>query len=158
HASQVTMATAADTPARALMELSVTTTTDAAPVPLVSTATSAKKFALQVVMVCPVLGSVRVKTRVHVTRRQEAATARPTERFQCWGRGRQKEAYRHEPYLTEQTWLIITLTLASLLLIRLLAHFLRATRRWLLFGFSYTQVPLSDVKGEALTDSLLQLH
>ncbi|KAK1895198.1 N-acetylglucosamine-1-phosphodiester alpha-N-acetylglucosaminidase [Dissostichus eleginoides] len=77
---------------------------------------------------------------------------------QCLGRRRQKEAYRHKPYLTEQTWLIITLMLASLLLIRLLAHFLRATRRWLLFGFSYTQVPLSDVKGEALTYSFLQLH
>ncbi|KAK5891695.1 hypothetical protein CesoFtcFv8_012146 [Champsocephalus esox] len=65
---------------------------------------------------------------------------------------------RKAPSLCRQTWLIITLTLASLLLIRLLAHFLRATRRWLLFGFSYTQVPLSDVKGEALTYSLLQLH
>ncbi|KAK5861676.1 hypothetical protein PBY51_017133 [Eleginops maclovinus] len=65
------------------------------------------------------------------------------------GRRRQEEAYGHEPYLTEQTWLIITVTLASLLLIRLLAHCLRATRRLLLSRYSYSQVPLSDVKGEA---------
>ncbi|XP_029306922.1 N-acetylglucosamine-1-phosphodiester alpha-N-acetylglucosaminidase-like [Cottoperca gobio] len=69
-----------------------------------------------------------------------------------------RQAYRDEPYLTEQTWLIITVTLASLLLIRLVVHFLRASWRWLLFGYSYTQVALSDLKGEALTARLLQLH
>ncbi|XP_042278657.1 N-acetylglucosamine-1-phosphodiester alpha-N-acetylglucosaminidase-like isoform X4 [Thunnus maccoyii] len=76
--------------------------------------------------------------------------------FTVWRQ--QEEAYRDKPYLTEQTWLIITVVLASLLLVPLVFHFMRASRRWLLFGYSYTHVPLSNANGDKLSLRLLQLH
>ncbi|XP_044215488.1 N-acetylglucosamine-1-phosphodiester alpha-N-acetylglucosaminidase-like isoform X5 [Thunnus albacares] len=76
--------------------------------------------------------------------------------FTVWRQ--QEEAYRDKPYLTEQTWLIITVVLASLLLVPPVFHFMRASRRWLLFGYSYTHVPLSNANGDKLSLRLLQLH
>uniref|UniRef100_A0A3Q3FZD6 N-acetylglucosamine-1-phosphodiester alpha-N-acetylglucosaminidase n=1 Tax=Labrus bergylta TaxID=56723 RepID=A0A3Q3FZD6_9LABR len=42
-----------------------------------------------------------------------------------------------------QTWLIVTVTLALFLLIRLAVHLLRASRRWFLFSYRY--FPLSNI-------------
>ncbi|KAM3614525.1 uncharacterized protein V6R79_015768 [Siganus canaliculatus] len=61
-------------------------------------------------------------------------------------------------FLSERTWLIISVTLASLLLIRLGLHLVGATWRWLLLGYSYSHVPLSDSNAKVLSVRLPQLH
>ncbi|XP_041799344.1 N-acetylglucosamine-1-phosphodiester alpha-N-acetylglucosaminidase-like isoform X2 [Chelmon rostratus] len=70
--------------------------------------------------------------------------------FTLWRQ--QEEADRDEPYLTEQTWLIITVALSSLLLVRPVGQLMRASRKWILFGYSYTHIPLSGI------NSLTQLQ
>ncbi|GLD53260.1 N-acetylglucosamine-1-phosphodiester alpha-N-acetylglucosaminidase-like protein [Lates japonicus] len=70
----------------------------------------------------------------------------------------QEEDCRENPYLSEQTWLIITSVLASLLLGRLAVHAMRASRKWILSSYFYTQVPQREINAEAMPVSLFQLH
>ncbi|KAM7382860.1 hypothetical protein PAMP_002558 [Pampus punctatissimus] len=77
--------------------------------------------------------------------------------FTIW-RQQEEEAYRDEPYLTEQSWLIIAFILTSLLLVRLVVPFMRASRKWFLFSYSYTHVPLSIVNKDKLNLGLIQIH
>ncbi|XP_070822896.1 N-acetylglucosamine-1-phosphodiester alpha-N-acetylglucosaminidase-like [Chaetodon trifascialis] len=59
---------------------------------------------------------------------------------------RQEEDVRGDkPYLTEQIWLIITVTLASLLMLRPVVQLMRASLKWTLFSYSYTHVPLMGI-------------
>ncbi|XP_026173390.1 N-acetylglucosamine-1-phosphodiester alpha-N-acetylglucosaminidase isoform X2 [Mastacembelus armatus] len=69
--------------------------------------------------------------------------------FTSWRR--EEEAHREQPHLTEVTWLIITLTLASLLIASLLVHLGRACRSsappHFLKRRDYSYVPLTDING-----------
>ncbi|KAM3873521.1 N-acetylglucosamine-1-phosphodiester alpha-N-acetylglucosaminidase-like [Diretmus argenteus] len=49
--------------------------------------------------------------------------------FRAWRR--EEEAQRDRPYLAERTWLMITVTLASLLSIRVVGHLTRTCRAWM---------------------------
>ncbi|XP_056237454.1 N-acetylglucosamine-1-phosphodiester alpha-N-acetylglucosaminidase [Seriola aureovittata] len=66
---------------------------------------------------------------------------------------REEEAHREQPHLSERTWLIITVTLASLLSASLLLHLIRACRGSVAAHFperrDYSYVPLSDINGAA---------
>ncbi|XP_038128381.1 N-acetylglucosamine-1-phosphodiester alpha-N-acetylglucosaminidase isoform X2 [Cyprinodon tularosa] len=71
--------------------------------------------------------------------------------FTSWGL--EEEALRAKPYLTEQTWLIITLILTSLLLATLLVPLLQTCRGSVASRFperqDYSYVPLRDINGAA---------
>ncbi|XP_036930221.1 N-acetylglucosamine-1-phosphodiester alpha-N-acetylglucosaminidase-like isoform X2 [Acanthopagrus latus] len=58
--------------------------------------------------------------------------------FALWRQ--QEEAHRDEPYLSERAWLMITVTLASLLLIPLVVRLIVASWRRLIFSYSYRKV------------------
>ncbi|XP_069393037.1 N-acetylglucosamine-1-phosphodiester alpha-N-acetylglucosaminidase [Paralichthys olivaceus] len=65
---------------------------------------------------------------------------------------REDEAHREQPYLTEQTWLIITIILAYLLSISLLVHLVQACRSMvasLTRRGDYSYVPLDNMNGAA---------
>lgn len=62
------------------------------------------------------------------------------------------------PSLYRQTWLLITLTLSSLLLIRLVCQLMRASRRRFLLRHSCAHVSLSSASRETLLVSSPQLH
>ncbi|XP_028280919.1 N-acetylglucosamine-1-phosphodiester alpha-N-acetylglucosaminidase [Parambassis ranga] len=72
--------------------------------------------------------------------------------FTSWRR--EEETHREQPYLTEQTWLIITLALASLLLSSLTVHLVRVCRGSVASHFperqDYSYVPLTDINGAGL--------
>ncbi|KAM4601191.1 N-acetylglucosamine-1-phosphodiester alpha-N-acetylglucosaminidase isoform 1-T1 [Polymixia lowei] len=69
--------------------------------------------------------------------------------FTTWRR--EEEAHQDKPYLADQSWLIITVTLGSLLLVSLLGHLMRAcgglgvTHH--LDRHDYSYVPLNDING-----------
>uniref|UniRef100_A0A3Q2DCZ5 N-acetylglucosamine-1-phosphodiester alpha-N-acetylglucosaminidase n=1 Tax=Cyprinodon variegatus TaxID=28743 RepID=A0A3Q2DCZ5_CYPVA len=71
--------------------------------------------------------------------------------FTSWRQ--EEEALRAKPYLTEQTWLIITLILTSLLLATLLVPLLQTCRGSVASRFperqDYSYVPLRDINGAA---------
>ncbi|XP_040900853.1 N-acetylglucosamine-1-phosphodiester alpha-N-acetylglucosaminidase [Toxotes jaculatrix] len=72
-----------------------------------------------------------------------------TQIFASWRQ--EEEAHRGQRYLTERTWLIITLALASLLSASLLVHLTRACRRSVAAPFperqDYSYVPLTTING-----------
>ncbi|XP_074510538.1 N-acetylglucosamine-1-phosphodiester alpha-N-acetylglucosaminidase-like [Sebastes fasciatus] len=69
--------------------------------------------------------------------------------FTLWRRD--EEAHKEQPHLTERTWLLITVTLASLLSASLLLHLVRACRGSVAARFldrrDYSSVPLTDING-----------
>ncbi|XP_070692131.1 N-acetylglucosamine-1-phosphodiester alpha-N-acetylglucosaminidase [Pempheris klunzingeri] len=74
--------------------------------------------------------------------------------FTSWRRD--EEAHRKQPHLTERTWLLTTLALASLLSVSLLAHLARACRGVVAAAAArfperrdYSYVPLTDINGAA---------
>uniref|UniRef100_UPI0037E9B3E7 N-acetylglucosamine-1-phosphodiester alpha-N-acetylglucosaminidase-like n=1 Tax=Semicossyphus pulcher TaxID=241346 RepID=UPI0037E9B3E7 len=98
----------------------------------------------------PVTGSCASNTSSTLHRGQCLAK----HMFTLWRQ--QEEAFRDKSYLMGQTWLIITVTLVLvLLLIRVVLHFLRASRRWFLCSYYYIHVPQSDVSGEKLPAATL---
>ncbi|XP_041650173.1 N-acetylglucosamine-1-phosphodiester alpha-N-acetylglucosaminidase-like [Cheilinus undulatus] len=76
--------------------------------------------------------------------------------FTSWRRD--EEAHRERPHLTERTWLIITITLASLLSASLTLHLVRACRGSAAAAahFSewrdYSLVPLTEINGAAVDE------
>uniref|UniRef100_A0A3Q3FZI1 N-acetylglucosamine-1-phosphodiester alpha-N-acetylglucosaminidase n=1 Tax=Labrus bergylta TaxID=56723 RepID=A0A3Q3FZI1_9LABR len=72
--------------------------------------------------------------------------------FSLWRRD--EEAHRERPLLTEGTWLILTVSLASLLSLSLTLHLVRACRGSPAARFSahrdYSLVPLMDINGAAV--------
>ncbi|KAM9723892.1 N-acetylglucosamine-1-phosphodiester alpha-N-acetylglucosaminidase isoform 1-T1 [Menidia menidia] len=66
---------------------------------------------------------------------------------------KEEDAHREQPYLAERTWLIITLTLASLLSASLVVHLVQACRSAAPAHFPqrqhYSYVPLADINGAA---------
>ncbi|XP_034534267.1 N-acetylglucosamine-1-phosphodiester alpha-N-acetylglucosaminidase [Notolabrus celidotus] len=71
--------------------------------------------------------------------------------FTSWRR--EEEAHVERAHLSERSWLIITVSLASLLSLSLIAHILRACRGSAAARFSerqdYSLVPLTDINGAA---------
>ncbi|XP_023146865.2 N-acetylglucosamine-1-phosphodiester alpha-N-acetylglucosaminidase isoform X1 [Amphiprion ocellaris] len=71
--------------------------------------------------------------------------------FTSWRQ--EKDANREQPYLTERTWLIITLVLAFLLSLSLLVHIVKACCSTVASHFperqDYSYVPLTDINGAA---------
>nr|XP_046255515.1 N-acetylglucosamine-1-phosphodiester alpha-N-acetylglucosaminidase [Scatophagus argus] len=70
--------------------------------------------------------------------------------FTSWRR--EEEAGREQPHLTELTWLIVTVTLASLLAVSLLVHLVRACRGAAAHfpeRRDYSYVPLNDINRAA---------
>ncbi|XP_029959508.1 N-acetylglucosamine-1-phosphodiester alpha-N-acetylglucosaminidase isoform X2 [Salarias fasciatus] len=74
-----------------------------------------------------------------------------TQMFTLWKR--EAEADREQPYLSERTWLAVTLTLAFLLLSSLTVHLVQVCRGSVMSGFperrDYSYVPLTDINGAA---------
>ncbi|XP_071770052.2 N-acetylglucosamine-1-phosphodiester alpha-N-acetylglucosaminidase-like [Centroberyx gerrardi] len=94
----------------------------------------------------PVTGSCTTKT--YTLNRAGHCLAR--QMFTAW---RAEETHRNKPYLDERTWLIITVSLASLLLVRVVGHFMRACRRSVSGRLSvrrdYCYVPQIDINRHA---------
>ncbi|XP_072249836.1 N-acetylglucosamine-1-phosphodiester alpha-N-acetylglucosaminidase isoform X1 [Leuresthes tenuis] len=80
---------------------------------------------------------------------QRAGRCLAKQMFTSWIR--EKDAQREQPYLAERTWLIITLTLASLLSASLVVHLVQACRSTVISRFperrDYSYVPLTDING-----------
>ncbi|KAM9851820.1 N-acetylglucosamine-1-phosphodiester alpha-N-acetylglucosaminidase [Aulostomus maculatus] len=73
-----------------------------------------------------------------------------TQMFTSWRR--EEEAHREQPYLTERSWLLITLSLVSLLLVSLLVHAVKACgSSAAVLSLSerrdYSYIPLANING-----------
>ncbi|XP_060905488.1 N-acetylglucosamine-1-phosphodiester alpha-N-acetylglucosaminidase-like [Labrus mixtus] len=83
---------------------------------------------------------------------QRAGHCLANQMFSLWRRD--EEAHRERPLLTEGTWLIVTVSLASLLSLSLTLHLVRACRGTPAARFSahrdYSLVPLMDINGAAV--------